>query len=85
MPVATRFAATSALLVWALVTGFLRVGAAPVYIQNEAREGVYARAMLDTGNFVLPAVPNHVENGEIIPDKPPLTHWLSAGVTALRV
>ena len=85
MPAATRLAATAALLAWALVTSFLRVGAAPVYIQNEAREGVYARAMLDSGNFVLPSVPYHVENGEFIPDKPPLTHWLSAGVTVLRV
>jgi 4-amino-4-deoxy-L-arabinose transferase-like glycosyltransferase len=85
MPAATRLVATSALIACALITSFLRVGAAPVYIPNEAREGVYARAMLESGNFVLPAVPNHVENGEIIPDKPPLTHWLSAGVTALRV
>ena len=85
MPVGTRLAATAALLAWALATSFLRVAAAPVYIPNEAREGVYARAMLDSGNFVLPSVPNHVENGETIPDKPPLTHWLSAGVTALRV
>src|ERR1700690_3215169 len=85
MPVAPRLAATAALLAWALATSFLRVGAAPVYILNEAREGVYARAMLDSGNFVLPSVPSHVENGEIIPDKPPLMHWLSAAVTALRV
>jgi 4-amino-4-deoxy-L-arabinose transferase-like glycosyltransferase len=84
-PGATRLAATAALLVWALVTSFLRVSAAPVYIPNEAREGVFARAMLDMGNFVLPTVPSHVENGETIPDKPPLTHWLSAAVTALRV
>jgi hypothetical protein len=35
---------------WAVVTSVLRVGAAPVSIQNEAREGVYARAMLDSGN-----------------------------------
>lgn len=85
MPIGRRLAATAALLAWALATSFLRVGAAPVYILNEAREGVYARAMLDSGNFVLPSVPSHVENGETIPDKPPLTHWLSAGVTALRV
>jgi 4-amino-4-deoxy-L-arabinose transferase-like glycosyltransferase len=62
-----------------------RLGTAPVYILNEAREGVYTRAMLELGDFVLPVVPNHVENGEHIPDKPPLLHWLSAALTAGRV
>ena len=85
MSTGLRVAATAALLTWALVTSFLRLGAAPVYILNEAREGVYSRAMLDSGNFVLPSVPSHIENGETIPDKPPLVHWLSAGITALRV
>ena len=56
----------------------------PVYTVNEAREGVYVRAMLDTGDYILPSVPNHVENGEIIPDKPPLFHWLSVAAVAVR-
>jgi 4-amino-4-deoxy-L-arabinose transferase-like glycosyltransferase len=72
------------LLIWALITCFLRLGAAPVYIDDEAREGIYARAMLATGNFVLPEVPNHVENDEIISDRPPLVHWLSAAATVVR-
>jgi len=55
-----------------------------VYINNEAREGVYVRAMLDTGDWILPRVPNHVENGEIIPDKPPLFHWISGSVAWVR-
>jgi 4-amino-4-deoxy-L-arabinose transferase-like glycosyltransferase len=85
LPTRVRLVATAALLVAAIVVCFLRVGAAPVYILNEAREGVYARAMLDSGNFLLPVVRNHVENGEHIQDKPPLVHWLSATATALRV
>lgn len=85
MSTPARLAATAALLVCALAVGFLRLGAAPVYILNEAREGVYARAMLDSGNFLLPVVRNHVENGETVQDKPPLVHWLSATATALRV
>jgi 4-amino-4-deoxy-L-arabinose transferase-like glycosyltransferase len=75
---------TLCLLAWSLATGFLRLGSAPVYINNEAREGVYVRAMLDTGNWVLPQVPNHVENGETIPDKPPLLHWIAASVAYAR-
>jgi len=68
----------AALLSWALVSCFNRLGDAPVFVANEAREGVYARAMLESGNFVAPIVANHLENGEVVADKPPLTHWLSA-------
>ena len=68
---------------WAAVMCFTRLGS-PVYIENEAREGIYVRAMLDTGNFVLPEVPNHVECGEIVPDKPPLFHWLAVKATWSR-
>ncbi len=73
-----------ALVLWALVNCFNRLGVPPVYTTNEAREGVYVRAMLDSGNLVAPVVPNHLENGELIPDKPPLFHWLSAAATWLR-
>jgi 4-amino-4-deoxy-L-arabinose transferase-like glycosyltransferase len=76
--------ATFAVLVWSIATAFLRLGAAPVYNNNEAREGVYVRAMLETGDWILPQTPNHVENGETIPDKPPLFHWISASVAWLR-
>jgi 4-amino-4-deoxy-L-arabinose transferase-like glycosyltransferase len=75
---------TFGILAGTVATVFLRLGAAPAYNGNEAREGVYVRAMLDTGDWILPQVPNHVENGEIIPDKPPLFHWISAGVASLR-
>jgi 4-amino-4-deoxy-L-arabinose transferase-like glycosyltransferase len=80
----TKRALTGGLLAWALLTCVLRLGTAPVHLLNEAREGVYARAMLDSGNFVLPKVPNHVENGEIVPDKPPLFHWLALTINAAR-
>ena len=75
---------TLGILLWSVATGFFRLGAAPVYVNNEAREGVYVRAMLDTGDWILPQVPNHVENGEIVPDKPPLFHWISASVAWIR-
>ncbi len=55
-----------------------------MFITNEAREGVYARAMLASGNFVAPSVPYHLENGEWIPDKPPLFHWMAAGAAWAR-
>src|SRR5262245_37447631 len=79
-----RLAWLAALLVWALIACFNRLGEAPVFITNEAREGVYARAMLASEHFVAPFVPNHLENGEWIPDKPPLFHWLAAGAAWLR-
>jgi 4-amino-4-deoxy-L-arabinose transferase-like glycosyltransferase len=79
-----RLAWIAALVVWALIACFNRLGQAPVVITNEAREGVYARAMLASGDFVAPAVSNHLENGEWIPDKPPLFHWLAAGAAWTR-
>jgi 4-amino-4-deoxy-L-arabinose transferase-like glycosyltransferase len=70
-----------ALVLLAGVVAFQRLGQAPVYIDDEAREGVYARAMLATNDFVLPMVPYHLENGLPLPDKPPLFHWIAiAGV-----
>jgi 4-amino-4-deoxy-L-arabinose transferase-like glycosyltransferase len=74
----------AALGVWAVVACFYRLGEAPVVIANEAREGVYARAMLASGDFIAPSVANHVENGETVPDKPPLFHWLAAAATWSR-
>jgi len=73
-----------ALALWAALTIFSRLGGAPVYIINEGREGVYVRAMLDTGDWILPSVPNHVECGETIPDKPPLFHWIAVAATGVR-
>ncbi len=63
---------------------FARLGAAPIWVLNEAREGVYAREMLAQGDLVLPRVENHVENGTTLPDKPPLLHWIDCAERALR-
>jgi 4-amino-4-deoxy-L-arabinose transferase-like glycosyltransferase len=79
-----RRIAIAAVGTWALVACFFRLGESPVVISNEAREGVYVRAMLRSGDFVAPLVANHVENDEIIPDKPPLFHWVAAAATVLR-
>jgi 4-amino-4-deoxy-L-arabinose transferase-like glycosyltransferase len=79
-----RGRAIAAVAAWALLACFFRLGEPLVVISNEAREGVYVRAMLRSGDFVAPLVRNHVENHEIIPDKPPLFHWVAAGVTVLR-
>lgn len=80
----SRLLGPALLAVWAVVSCFARLGAPPVYVANEAREGVYARSMLASGDFVLPSVSNHVENGETVPDKPPLFHWLAAGAAEAR-
>jgi 4-amino-4-deoxy-L-arabinose transferase-like glycosyltransferase len=70
-------------MIWTFITCFERLGEAPVYIDNEAREGLYVRAMLSTGDYILPTVPYHLENGESIPDKPPLFHWVACAGTFL--
>lgn len=51
------------------------LGFVPVYEVSEAREGVVVNEILRSGNFVLP-----LRNGELIPSKPILFHWL--GVVA---
>ncbi|MBK7645496.1 MAG: glycosyltransferase family 39 protein [Planctomycetes bacterium] len=68
----------------ALCVCFARLSSAPIWILNEAREGIYARAMLASGDFVLPVVENHVENGVTIPDKPPLLHWIDCSERWVR-
>jgi len=73
-----------ALILWATLACFNRLGEPPVYTANEAREGVYVRSMLASGDFVAPAVANHLENGETVPDKPPLFHWIAAAATWAR-
>jgi 4-amino-4-deoxy-L-arabinose transferase-like glycosyltransferase len=78
LPAARRRAYRAALALWAIAACFNGLGDGPVFIANEAREGVYARAMLSSGHFVAPLVANHLENGESVPDKPPLAHWLAA-------
>ena len=64
-----------------LVAGLIflwRLGEGPIYRTMEGREALVMQEMLRTGNWVLP-----LRNGETIPSKPPLLHWLGAGVALL--
>ena len=49
-----------------------------VYEGGEAREGLVAREMVETGDWILP-----LWNGSVVPSKPPLFHWLVATGTRL--
>jgi 4-amino-4-deoxy-L-arabinose transferase-like glycosyltransferase len=49
----------------------------PFYTKGEAREAVLVQAMRAEGNYVLP-----LRNGNEIPSKPPLFHWLAAATAA---
>ena len=60
-------AALVALALWLGTRG----GDLDIYEGGEAREALVARAMLDTGDWVLP-----LWNGTVVPSKPPLFHWL---------
>ena len=82
----TRRTALTALAVVALAVA---LGGRPIgsdiYEGGEAREGLVAREMVETGDWILP-----LWNGTVVPSKPPLFHWLvaagarltGAGVTA---
>ncbi len=48
----------------------------PVSSVCEAREGSVVQEILRSGEFVLP-----LRNGQVIPSKPPLFHWLAAGIS----
>jgi 4-amino-4-deoxy-L-arabinose transferase-like glycosyltransferase len=52
-----------------------RVAGIDVVEGGEAREGLVAGEMLETGDWILP-----LWNGTTIPSKPPLFHWLAVGV-----
>src|SRR2546425_2629950 len=55
---------------------FWRVGATPFYDKQEAREALVVWEINHTGNWILP-----LRNGDEIPAKPPLFHWLGALVS----
>lgn len=55
-----------------------KLGDGPIYRTMEGREALVMQEMLRSGNWVLP-----LRNGETIPSKPPLLHWLGAGVARL--
>jgi Dolichyl-phosphate-mannose-protein mannosyltransferase len=55
---------------------FYRLGAAPFFDKQEAREALVVWEINRTGNWILP-----LRNGDEIPAKPPLFHWLGALVS----
>ena len=66
------------LTVASLLLYFWDLGAIPFYDRGEPREGLVVAEMVSSGNLILPQV-----NGEYIPYKPPLFHWL--GVVAVKL
>jgi 4-amino-4-deoxy-L-arabinose transferase-like glycosyltransferase len=57
---------------------FFGLGELPFYTRGEPREGLVVWEMYRSGNWILPAV-----NGDYIPFKPPLFHWLALLVSYL--
>lgn len=67
------------ILFFLCVTLYLwHLGQIPFYDRGEPREGIVVTEMNTSGNWILPKV-----NGEYIPFKPPLFHWM--GVIAARL
>ena len=61
----------SVLLGLCLAIFFWKLGDIPFYERGEPREGLVVAEMNSSGNWILPRV-----NGEYIPFKPPLFHWM---------
>lgn len=57
---------------------FLHIGAAPVYILDEAKNAQCAREMWHAGNWVVPTF-----NGELRTDKPALHYWFMGAAFTL--
>ena len=70
------FGNLSLLFVLACGLYFWKLGALPFYERGEGREGLVIWEMVHSGNWILPIV-----NGEYIPFKPPLFHWISLAFT----
>src|SRR4029077_17349455 len=68
----------SVLLGLCLAIFFWKLGDIPFYERGEPREGLVVAEMNSSGNWILPRV-----NGEYIPFKPPLFHWM--GVIAAKI
>ncbi len=61
------------LFVLALAMFSWRLGEGPIYRTMEGREALVVQEMVRSGNWILP-----LRNGDTIPSKPPLFHWLGA-------
>jgi 4-amino-4-deoxy-L-arabinose transferase-like glycosyltransferase len=57
---------------------YWHLGLLPFYTRGESREGVVIWEMVRTGDWILPPV-----NGDYIPFKPPLFHWIGALVVKI--
>jgi len=57
---------------------YLQGASTPFSNTAESQEALVVWEMVDSGNWVLPRV-----NGELIPSKPPLYHWLAIAFTPL--
>ena len=57
---------------------FWRLGDPPFYSRGESREGLVIWEMFKTGNWILPMI-----NGDYIPFKPPLFHWVGVLISKL--
>lgn len=62
----------------ALVTFSWRLGEGPICRTMEGREALVMQEIARSGNWILP-----LRNGETIPSKPPLLHWLGVAVARL--
>lgn len=69
---AKRFRDIAILAVFCLVLLFFGLSELPFFSRGEPREGLVVWEMYFSGNWILPAV-----NGDYIPFKPPLFHWLA--------
>ncbi len=75
---ARRFRQIAILGGFCVILLFLGLSELPFYNRGEPREGLVVWEMYSSGNWILPAV-----NGEYIPFKPPLFHWLALLVSHL--
>jgi 4-amino-4-deoxy-L-arabinose transferase-like glycosyltransferase len=66
------------LLVLCFMQFFWRLGEVPFYTRGESREGLVVWEMYKTGNWVLPII-----NGDYVPFKPPLFHWIGVLVAEI--
>jgi 4-amino-4-deoxy-L-arabinose transferase-like glycosyltransferase len=74
-----RIRAPLLLVVLALPPLFWRLGCAPIDRSMEGREALVVQEMVRSGNWVLPR-----PNGEDVPHKPPLMHWVAATAATAR-
>jgi len=61
------------LVVVAMPALFWRLGVAPIHRRMDGREGRVIQEIVRSGDWVLPK-----PNGESVPHKPPLMHWIGA-------